>query len=196
MATAFTEQEIEYLRQKAIDVAGRMVQSYGMQKVSLDKIMAEVGASKLTFYKLFETKEHLFLAFFEQFHDALLNEALEVLKDSSELPIKERFARCMMHIARTLDSYQINRFMQEDFPVLLRKIPEARCLKYENHSVDLTRILEVSGAKLNVSVEVGTAIIHTLIFCVFQKKEIAEEEIFWSSYEEIVRGSIDRIVCD
>ena len=100
MATAFTEQEIEYLRKKAIEVAGRMVGSYGMRKASLDQIMAEVGASKLTFYKLFETKEHLFLAFIVDFHKQMMADTLKILQEKSELPMKERILRCAMQMAR------------------------------------------------------------------------------------------------
>lgn len=195
LATAFTEQEIEYLRKRAIEVAGKIVSVYGMRKVSLDQIMSEVGASKLIFYKLFESKEHLFLAFLKDFHERMVQGALDGFYEHSELPMRERLFRCMMYVSKQIDGYQIRRFMMEDFPVLLRKIPEARIFCYEDHGAYVEKVIKATGIKLRAPLEVAAVMIHTVIISVVHRKETSDnDELFWQAYELLVRGTIDQLL--
>ena len=82
MAVGFTEKErmgiVEALRQAAI----RCAILKGMKKTTVDELAAEAGISKGAFYKFYPSKECLFLDMLEQWHSAIEQQVLQVIREN------------------------------------------------------------------------------------------------------------------
>ena len=61
MPTAFTDEELEYIRSALIQAGIRLSKELGLQKMSVEKLTAAVGIAKGSFYMFFGSKEDFIL---------------------------------------------------------------------------------------------------------------------------------------
>lgn len=66
MATAFSPQERERIRDSLLDAALKSAATQGMRHATVDGLAREAGISKGAFYRFYPSKEHLFLSMLER----------------------------------------------------------------------------------------------------------------------------------
>ncbi|WP_062202165.1 TetR/AcrR family transcriptional regulator [Demequina salsinemoris] len=74
------------VRQRILEAATRMFREQGIRAVSADRILAEAGCAKVTFYRHFPTKDDLVVAYLE----AELEGARRIVQAAGSLPEGER----------------------------------------------------------------------------------------------------------
>ena len=79
----------EERRKELIEVASKLFEKYGYEKVSVRDILAEVNGAPGMFYYYFKSKEDIFLACMETYFDEKLKNKLEVLQNK-EIDYEER----------------------------------------------------------------------------------------------------------
>ena len=79
----------EERRKELIEVASKLFEKYGYEKVSVRDILAEVNGAPGMFYYYFKSKEDIFLACMETYFDEKLKNKLEVLQNK-EIGYEER----------------------------------------------------------------------------------------------------------
>ena len=75
MATAFSPQERERIRESLLDAALKSAASQGMRHATVDELAREAGISKGAFYRFYQSKEHLFLSMLERTHEEMYGSA-------------------------------------------------------------------------------------------------------------------------
>ena len=181
MAVGFTPEEKERILILLKQEAKICVSSIGMRKTTVDRLAQAAGISKGAFYKFFESKELLFLEVLEDWHQRL-----------QRLPQAERAAQGLLAAFRIIVSHSLTEFLVADTPFLLRKIPKEIVLKrYHSDAVHLRYIISVSGLRLKTSEELAVTVIVTLMQAL--KGREADDDLFWQSYELIVRGACSRL---
>ena len=79
----------EERKQELIDIASRLFEKYGYEKVSVRDILAEVNGAPGMFYYYFKSKEDIFLACMETYFDDKLKNKLDILQNK-EIDYEER----------------------------------------------------------------------------------------------------------
>jgi AcrR family transcriptional regulator len=69
-ATAVRAAPVSAARQRILDTAFRLFYAHGIRGVGVDRIIAESGVAKATFYKHFPAKEDLVVAYLDKVDDA------------------------------------------------------------------------------------------------------------------------------
>ncbi len=192
MAVGFTPEEKERILILLKQEAKICVSSIGMRKTTVDRLAQAAGISKGAFYKFFESKELLFLEVLEDWHKEIYDTALSVIQRLQGLPQAERAAQGLLAAFRIIVSHSLTEFLVADTPFLLRKIPKEIVLKrYHSDAVHLRYIISVSGLRLKTSEELAVTVIVTLMQAL--KGREADDDLFWQSYELIVRGACSRL---
>ena len=191
MAVGFTPEEKERILILLKQEAKICVSSIGM-RTTVDRLAQAAGISKGAFYKFFESKELLFLEVLEDWHKEIYDTALSVIQRLQGLPQAERAAQGLLAAFRIIVSHSLTEFLVADTPFLLRKIPKEIVLKrYHSDAVHLRYIISVSGLRLKTSEELAVTVIVTLMQAL--KGREADDDLFWQSYELIVRGACSRL---
>ena len=192
MAVGFIPEEKERILILLKQEAKICVSSIGMRKTTVDRLAQAAGISKGAFYKFFESKELLFLEVLEDWHKEIYDTALSVIQRLQGLPQAERAAQGLLAAFRIIVSHSLTEFLVADTPFLLRKIPKEIVLKrYHSDAVHLRYIISVSGLRLKTSEELAVTVIVTLMQAL--KGREADDDLFWQSYELIVRGACSRL---
>jgi AcrR family transcriptional regulator len=101
-----TSNPIEYARRKDafLDVAQRLIQTKGYERLSIDEVLHEVGVTKGAFYHYFDSKAALLEGVIERMGDEALARARPVLADPSKTAL-EMFEAFLGGVA----AYEIDR---------------------------------------------------------------------------------------
>lgn len=174
MATAFNEKERAAIRESLIDAAQKYA-STGMKHASVDTLAKEAGISKGAFYSFYESKETLFLAMFERMHFHMYGNAKKALDAHRGLPPKDRAFFAIQEAYQIFVHYDLIAFMQEDLPMLLRKLPKQMLDEhYHDDEKHIKELLQASGIALTTSLETACAILRLLILTPMLQREIGE----------------------
>ena len=175
MATAFNEKERTAISEMLIAAAQKYAASVGMKHTSVDFLAKEAGISKGAFYSFYETKEELFLAMFERMHFHMYGNAEKALKAHRQLPQKQRAFKAIQEAYHVFAHYDLITFMQEDLPVLLRKLPKSVLDEhYHDDEKHIKALLTHSGITLTTSIETACAVLRLLILTPMLEREIGE----------------------
>ena len=79
----------EERKQELINIASRLFEKYGYEKVSVRDILAEVNGAPGMFYYYFKSKEDIFLACMETYFEEKLKNKLDILQNK-EIDYEER----------------------------------------------------------------------------------------------------------
>ena len=124
MATAFSPQERERIRDSLLDAALKSAATQGMRHATVDGLAREAGISKGAFYRFYPSKEHLFLSMLERTHEEMYGSAEKVLDERTDLPLRERTMRAILEVFRVAETYNLIPFIREELPLLLRRLPQ------------------------------------------------------------------------
>lgn len=182
MATAFTEQETEYIQKALKEAAGTFALSQGVRKTTVDQLTEKAGISKGAFYKFYPSKEMLFFELLEDMHSDIYALSSEKLAENPQQNDAERVAQAVLAACRIMDERGIMTFIERDSAYLLRKVPEdVKKKHYHSDSVHITELLQEAGLKPRGGTELAAATVRGLFLTVSHKSEIGE------AYDEVLK---------
>lgn len=193
MATAFTQQERDRIREQLLDVALRYAAVGGSRRVTVDEIAREAGISKGAFYGFYESKDHLFLDMVERIHHEMYGNAAKVLKEGRELPISERVHRAIFEVYRVARDRNVISFIREEVPLMLRRLPpEAVKALYRSDEEYIRDLIAKGGVSLNADMDTVCTAVRVLLLTLQIKDNVG------SHYDEamkyIIRGACQQLV--
>ena len=98
MRTSGSGPSVSPARQRLLDTATRLFYAEGIHSVGIDRLIAEAGVAKATFYNHFPSKDDLVLAYIED-QDRIGREAVAALPD---LPPRDMIAAVMARISKAV----------------------------------------------------------------------------------------------
>ncbi len=193
MAAPFTEKEKERVRKALKQAASDCISTVGMRGATVDRLAKSAGISKGAFYEFYDTKELLFFEVLEDWHGALYRAAMDVLTNRTDLGGSERAAAAIMRICGILQEHSLIGFVENDLPLLLRKIPtEVLNEHYHGDDVHIRDIIRQSGLRLKQPPEVACAAVRAIFLSLQNRSQVGE--CFPAVLELMVRGVCDRLV--
>ena len=193
MAAPFTEKEKESVKKALKQAASDCISTVGMRGATVDRLAKSAGISKGAFYEFYDTKELLFFEVLEDWHGALYRAAMDVLTNRTDLGAPERAAAAIMRVCDILQKHSLMTFVENDLPLLLRKIPtEVLDQHYHSDDVHIGDIIRKSGLRLKQPPEVASAAVRAIFLSLQNRSQIGE--CFPTVLELMVRGICDRLV--
>lgn len=140
----------ESAKERILSVASKLFYSEGIRAVGIDRIIAESGVAKASFYRNFVTKDDLVVAFLEHRQLRSLSKIEEAKKLYPDEPLRQ-----LQHLIRLLsDSIQQPEFRGCPFTNTLLEFPDADhpCQKVAlqcriNHENEVAKMAHQAKAK-------------------------------------------------
>ena len=193
MATAFTQQEREKIREQLLAVALRHAPLSGMRHVSVDQIAREAGISKGAFYNFYSSKEQLFLDMVEAIHREMYGNADRVLRENASLPISERIIRAIFEVFRVARERNVIGFIREEVPLMLRRLPpETVRAMYHSDDEYIRRLIQSSQVRLTTDADTVCAAVRLLLMTIQFKDEVSDH--YDEAMKHIIRGSCRQLI--
>lgn len=172
---AFTDEQNDMIRKDLIRVALRCGITIGMRKTSVEQLTNDVGISKGSFYKFFNSKELLFFAVLEDVHTEGYAVAQEALKINAALTPEIRVAQAILATCRWLSETQALVFVEKNAELLLHRLPsEVKKAHYHDDETHIRLLLESTGLQPKGGIPLATAAIRGLILTVSHQEQIGE----------------------
>jgi AcrR family transcriptional regulator len=195
MAVSFSEKEKAGIIAALRQAAGRHAAVKGLRKTTVEELAAEAGISKGMFYKLYPSKEHLFLDMLEQWHIEISERAERVMRDNSALPAPRRAALLLKTALKVMRDKPLIGFCQDDLPFLIRKLPDDFLKEHYQSNEDFIRgLMNRAHVRLSVPENVAYAVVRILIFSLITASKVGSA--YGQGVEELIDGVCDRIVKD
>lgn len=193
MATAFSAQERERIRDSLLDAALKSAASQGMRHATVDELAREAGISKGAFYRFYPSKEHLFLSMLERTHEEMYGSAERVLAERTDLPLRERTMRAILEVFRVAETYNLIPFIREEVPLLLRRLPdEVVNAHYVTDDERIKRLILKAGARLTTSMETACITVRMLMMSISFRQDVGAG--FEEALRLMVEGACDRVL--
>ena len=193
MAVGFTTKERESITEALLRAAGRHAALSGMKKTSVDELCAEAGISMGAFYSFYPSKEHLFLTVMERWQEEISRQAEAALRQAGELNGPQRAALMMKTACRAMRKKSMERFLREDIPLILRKLPQE---DLRNHTLTedafVHGILQKTGVRLSIAENVAYAMICMLFHTLLCEERIGPD--FDEALERLIDCACQQIV--
>lgn len=176
MGSAFTEEEKKIIREQLKKAAREYMIQYGIKKTTVDDLVQKVGISKGAFYKFYGSKELLFFEVIEDFHEEFYAVALKVLKERTDLDLKDRVELAIWESIRYIQEAPIMFHVKDEMPYLLRKVPEEILTEHEeaNHQY-VEEIIKAFGIKIAVPEKFIKAFMNVLEILFIHQSSIGEK---------------------
>lgn len=192
MPQAFTNQQMENIRQKLFESACRHAVESGVRKTSMEMLTQEAGISKSTFYKFFESKEILFLRVAQYFEQQIIGEMKRVLQKTAGQSSKVRTAAAVNAAFVMFAKMGAVRFFSEDLPELARLLPQEMAQDHLKSMTDkLMDALEEEQIAFCEPRETVRAVIGLLYRSI---PAIAEMDNFVEAFRVLVLGACNQLV--
>lgn len=193
MAAPFTEKEKESVKKALKQAASECISTVGMRGATVERLAKSAGISKGAFYGFYETKELLFFEVLEDWHGELYREAMDVLLNRTDLSSSERAAAAIMRVCDILQKHSLIGFVENDLPLLLRKIPTDVLNKhYHGDDVHIRDIIRQSGLKLKQPPEVACAAVRAIFLSLQNRGQVGE--FFPQALGLLVRGVCEQLI--
>jgi AcrR family transcriptional regulator len=123
---AFTPEEETSIKAKIVEKGCALFGKKGVRKTSIDELTQSVSIAKGSFYKFYESKEHLFLAILSEMEKSL-GKQLEEIINQDKSP-KETFKDFLRFHYQNLDTNPIIRIFldQNEMNGIVRKVSEEK----------------------------------------------------------------------
>ncbi len=126
MPRGFSEQEREQIHASLIEKGKELLASYGIRRSNVEDLTKAVGISKGAFYLFYDSKEELFFEIFEQFEADYRATLVAAVRQPGESPRQRFTAFLQQTFSRWKSSPLFTHFKQEDYELLLRRLPPER----------------------------------------------------------------------
>ena len=195
MAVSFTPKERQGIIEALRGAANKSAATVGMRKTTVDTLALQAGISKGAFYKFYPSKEHLFLDMLEQWYLQISDSASQALAQCQHLPPHRRAAQVLKAAWRIMRRQPLVRFCQEEYPLLVRKLPEG-AIKEHYRSVDsfIRSIIDESRVALTLSPAEACAVVKILFLSLLTADDVGDQ--FDSALDGLVDGASGLMILD
>ena len=178
MATAFNDNEKEFIKEKLKEVAYDCLLKYGVKKTTVDQIVQMTGIAKGSFYKFYDSKEILFFTVLEEYQKSIIDELINKFKEEEDIGV-DKFTQLIYGLYQKVrQSFIMNIIKNNEFEYLMRKLPKD--LIANHHSLDdilAKNIFSHIKIKEGVNIDVVTASLRAIFMSMMHIEEIGEEYI-------------------
>ncbi|MFF5994197.1 TetR/AcrR family transcriptional regulator [Lysinibacillus sp. KU-BSD001] len=179
MGKYFTEDDIQLLKEKLREACATGWKTKGYKLTNIAFLTKEVGISTGSFYRLYETKEELFLEVLLMIQHQLKEQWHSIMETT---PGIEGFKKAMQWLFEEYIKHpKLYNFNSPDYVLFLNKLPQEEIESFrENDEHFLHNVLEHSGLQLKISKEQAYGIFSTLLFTATMEKDFGynKQEIF------------------
>lgn len=165
------------MRDKIIDAAKKRFFQYGLRKVTMDEIAADLAISKKTLYKHFDSKELIAGAVMQTFQEEITEMVERTKRDISD-PI-ERFERCVLEASQKRSKMN-NIFLTDikrDIPALWKEIEAFRETAIVSHMGDILQEgIKKGKIRRDINTKIATSIYLGAIQTIMQPDVLAKNE--------------------
>ncbi len=183
MATAFSNNEKEMIREKLNEVAQVCLLRYGVKKTTVEQIVRMAGISKGSFYNFYPSKEILFFTVLEEYQKSITKNLSYKLSKESNIGI-DRFTELIYELFQNVrHSFIMNIIQNEEFEYLIRKIPKELIINH--HSLDdllAKKVFSHIKIKDDINIDIITASLRAIFMSMINIKEIGEKD-----FDEVLR---------
>jgi len=171
MAKNFTEEDIPLLKQKLRESCVQSWKTKGYKLTSVDTLTNEVGISTEFFYRLYKTKEELFLEVLSMIQNQLKEQWHATLQTNSGI---EGFKKAMNWLFEEYEKHPtLYNFNNPDYHLFLKKLPKEKFESLiENDKNFFDDVLEHSNLDIRISKEKAYGIFSTLLYTAAMKKDL------------------------
>ena len=192
MPQAFTDVQMDEIRQRLFQSACKYAVETGVRKTSMEMLTQDAGISKSTFYKFFESKEVLFLKVAQHFEQMVIKELKRMLKKTAGKTSKERTAAAVNAAFVLFAKLGAIRFFSEDLPQLAEFVPRDAARDYLNSmSEKLLDVLQEEQIQLAVPRQTAISVIGLLYRSI---PAIAELDNFVDAFHVLVLGACNQLI--
>lgn len=178
MATAFNDNEKEFIKEKLKEVAYDCLLKYGIKKTTVDQIVQMTGIAKGSFYKFYDSKEILFFTVLEEYQKSIMYELINKFKEEEYIGV-DKFTQLIYGLYQKVrQSFIMNIIKNNEFEYLMRKLPKD--LIANHHSLDdilAKNIFLHIKIKEGVNIDVVTASLRAIFMSMMHIEEIGKEYI-------------------
>ncbi|HHT68971.1 MAG TPA: TetR/AcrR family transcriptional regulator [Firmicutes bacterium] len=194
MATAFSDQERELIKAALNEAAKDCLRQYGVRKTTVDELIHRTGISKGSFYNFYDSKEALIFHVLEEYQMSLINELLVELEESEQLGV-DTFTELVYGLYQKVsDSFIMTIIKNQEFDVLMRKIPQERV--DEHHLLDnlfTEQVMSFFKMKDTIKVDLVSTSLRNLFMSMVHKEEVGEEN-YAAALKLLIRGLALQII--
>ncbi|MEY9979552.1 TetR/AcrR family transcriptional regulator [Lysinibacillus sp. RC79] len=171
MAKNFTEEDIPVLKQKLRESCAQSWKTKGYKLTSIDTLTNEVGISTEFFYRLYKTKEELFLEVLSMIQNQLKEQWHSMIKTNSSI---EGFKKAMNWLFEEYVKHPtLYNFNNPDYHLFLKKLPKEKIESLrESDKNFFDEVLERSNLDVKISKEKAYGIFSTLLNIAALKKDL------------------------
>lgn len=192
MPQAFTEEQMNRIRQKLFQSACRYAVKNGVRKTSIEMLTQDADISKSTFYKFFDSKEQLFLKVAQYFEERVLEDLRRGLRKTNGRNNKERAALAVNEAFVFFARLGAQRFLSDDMPWLIQMFtPEEARVHLKSLSEKLMEVLEEEGICFSQPRESVIAVIKLLFRSI---PAITEIDNFVDAFHTLVLGACHQLI--
>ncbi|SDZ16540.1 DNA-binding transcriptional regulator, AcrR family [Evansella caseinilytica] len=194
----FHKEEMEKIREKLIEVARRKFGAFGLKKTSIKDLTDECGIAQGSFYKFFDSKEHLYFAILELDEIEIKAELMKEFNGISKMNAAQ-FAKIIIHAFQLVEKYPViqRMYFLDEYEALVRKLPAELI---ENHITSDASVFaplfqqwrEEKVIDSTLSPGVITAALRMLFILTAHKREIGEN-IFDESLQLLIESLASRM---
>lgn len=193
MGSAFTEKEKDIIKSALKEAAKHYASTIGMKKTTVDQLAESAGISKGAFYKFYESKEHLFFAILQDYHDEFYSAAIVIWNSYKNLSNSQRLAEVVLEICSLIEKHSLMDFLENELPYVLRKIPAEELEKHHaDDYIQIKKFIDNSGLQLKEPFEILLATLDGITLSLMHRKEIGE--LYPRVLRIIVQGACDQLV--
>lgn len=175
MPTAFTEKEMEIIKQKLKEEALFCMKRYGIKHTNVEQLAQAAGISKGAFYKFYASKELLFFEIIEDLHSDWYTLALNTFEDNKDKSNKKIVEKILIVVFEYMVESSLMEVMEKELDVLLRKLPQEIINNhYHDEAAHISQLIAQTGIKLKVSIEVFVSAIMMLFTSLAYKGKISK----------------------
>ena len=195
MAISFTPKERHGIVNALRKAAHKRAATVGMRKTTVEELALDAGISKGAFYKFYPSKEHLFLDVLEQWYLQIYDCAEAALARYQHLPPHQLAAQVLKAAWREMRRTPLVRFVQEEYPLLVRKMPED-IIKPEYRTVDafIQSMIAQSRVSLAVPPAEAAAAVKILLLSLLTADAVGER--FEQALDALVDGACGLMIRD
>lgn len=166
MSGHFTEEQQNEIREKLFHAGIEYLKTYGVRKITVDKLVAAAGIAKGSFYNFYKSKEEFLFALSEYAENKMDEMLRRKLRGREQLPVEEfmDFLREYLH-----SDYDLMASLTIDDFLWMRKHLADYC-PFEPTAQMLT-VKHWIGMIENVDENVNPGVIVNLIKCIYAMRE-------------------------
>lgn len=141
----------------------RLFIAHGLKKVTIDDLARSVNIAKASFYKFYDSKEHLFLAIVQKQRQDVLQQLNNVLDESAALPDRTRVRQVLDTMIELMKKYPLLQTTDEETnETILRRVSPERLEQFSPPRMETIQVMESQGIHFRYSAAVVTQLFQTL----------------------------------